>query len=344
MISVTNIFRYTIEDCNRIMFILKEYVDKQLQQLGYSEDRKYLNCYLFLEIFENRTEETLQELLKILKEYNVRTSEKATKLTCFYYTYLDRNIKEKGFSKKVEDASKIKLYCTDILEYLLKYKQLFRLMYRENYKISLENRLKRIKDCLFETTLVGFDELNLTNLDILKLNERGMYDLSIFMINFYNSIYNDNEDIFYKTIFSKICCFNLLHPIFDKNKSIIGKIKLSYPYNLYMEFYDCGIKDILSIFKIVKENSYEGIFESYVDSVLKYVLPNRKYEIVIDKLKNDMTFKDIGLKNSLCQSRIQQIYREVIIRFRKFTRIPGGMLSKNNLVEYMEKYMRGGFI
>lgn len=336
--AVANIFRYTLEDCNRIMFILKEYIDKNLVLINNSDDRKYFNYYLYLEIFENRTEETLQELLRILKEYNVRSNEKATKLTCFYYTYLNRNIKEKGFHKGIEDISKIELYCSEVIEYLLKYKQLFRLMYKENYEISLKNRLKRIKDCLFETTLVGFDEIDLRNSDILKLKEKGIYDLSIFMINFYKSIYNDKKDVFYKNIFEKICHLDVLHPIFDRNKSTKGEVKLSYPYNFFQDLYGNQISEFLSIYKQIKEKGYGKVFEKFVDNNIEFGVSPRRREIVFKRIKNNMTFEEISKEFDVGGKRIRQLYIESLRKFRH------PMYSKKFLkypILYIEEYIKG---
>lgn len=314
MISVANIFRYTIEDCNRIMFILKEYVEKQLQKLGYSEDKRYFNYYLFLEIFENRTEETLLELYNILKECNKKNYSSYypndTEISCFYYSYINREISNSPFwggVKKVDDKEKVQKYCMKVIQYLLQYKQLFRLMYKKNYPISLKNRLNRIKGCLFDTTIVGFDEIGFSGAEIKYILKKDIYDLSDFMYRFYNIIYKEEYDIFYKNTFKKICHLDLLHPLFNREKSLKGEIQLIYPYNLFRAL-DYKYVDIIKIYSEIKDNKYEERLMFVLNYLFDNILRERESLILKKKYIDDISLSKTAKSFFVSTDRISQLH------------------------------------
>ena len=92
MISVANIFRYTIEDCEIVMTVTKNYVEKRLSSV--SNPQRYMNYIEFLNLYNNRNDGIFIVLLHLLEELNTREYlaegiYKATALSCFYNKYIN---------------------------------------------------------------------------------------------------------------------------------------------------------------------------------------------------------------------------------------------------------------
>ena len=47
---MANIFRYTIDDCEKVLSVVKDYVEIKLSRV--SDNRKYTNYVMFLNLYE----------------------------------------------------------------------------------------------------------------------------------------------------------------------------------------------------------------------------------------------------------------------------------------------------
>ena len=352
---MANIFRYTIEDCNRIMFILKEYVNKQLQKLGYPEDKKYFNYYLFLEIFENRTEETLQELLNILQELNKYRSVECyepgtTELSCFYYTYINRKINGNnlfGGTRKVQDKNKVEKYCNKVITFLLSYKQLFRMLTLNNYNENLRLRLNKLKDCYFDSVVVGIDELKQYNSQIVSLRKSGFDTLNEYLKYLFNKKIGDGE-IKYLPLFVDL---DVLPNYFSRELAKKKFLKFRFPFNLYADIFG---EDIMYSFL----SSYNEKYDKFIEYKLKEIIRNRainthcasedkieyyyrrNFDIIIEYYKNNKHASEICVKYNIGYKTVLHAIKDILFYIRRNPRYKNSLLNPNSIIDELKEKQR----
>ena len=352
---MANIFRYTIDDCNRIMFILKEYVDKKLRELGYPEDKKYFNYYLYLEIFENRTEETLQELLEILNEWNnIRGVNgfypNTTEISCFYYTYINRKISGSNFlggTKKIYDKEKIEKYCNKVIESLLLYKQLFRMQFMKNYEENLLVRLNKLSNCYFDSVIVGIDELRVYNPSIISLMKKDFNTLNDYLKYILNNKI-DNGKVDYLPLFAQL---NVLPNYFDIKMAKQGFLKFRFPFNLYIDIFN---KEIMYSFL----STYNQKYDKYIEYKLKEIIKNktvnnfkysnekeyvteyiykRNIDIIFEYYKNYKTASEICVKYGIGYKAVLDIKRNILSYIRRNPKFKNYFLRPNLIIEELKE-------
>lgn len=314
MIYMANIFRYTIDDCEKVLSVVKDYVEIKLSRV--SDNRKYTNYVMFLNLYEQRNAGTLFTLLQLLEEYNTREhlvdgTQKSTVLSCFYTKYINN----KCSGKRVENKKRENDYCKELIEYIVSYSSIYKMMYGYAYAKDLRNRLDRLKDKELDNTFVGFEEVGLNLTTIKKLKDLGYFSLSDLLNAFYSSKIK-LSDKFFGGVFSTISKYDILDEIYNKDNALKGKMVLDAPYTyLYIVFGENS--DIV-------RNLYTGpnskeIYLKLINESLEKLTP-REQAVIKDRYGIEtgktMSLEEVGLKYCVTRERIRQIEERALRKLR----------------------------
>lgn len=282
------------------------------------------NLLLYSNIFENRTEQTIENLYTILNNYIVeRQTESSscnphlTQVRCVCLQklgYVQEGAVDIAF-KFVKDPEKIREHTMALFSYLLSYKQLYRLKYGASYDAYLQERLSKLRNFMFDSVFIGFDELVSNGYALKSIKESGYCNVSDFMRELYGNL---NVGIIKRNTSSyssvNIYCthltsYNLLPDLFVVRKCNIG---YRYPYNLLLLLLSNNLSRLLPFYFKLKGTVYEDALNSYL---FHYLTP-REARVLFLRFKEHKTLHEVSKDFCVTADRITQIETKALRKLR----------------------------
>lgn len=305
-------FKLTLDMCNSLLFYMHNYVKFIFSRLSVEERYLPKNYYLLLynNIFENRTEQTIQNLYTILNNYILEKHSDAS--SCNYHLTQVRCVclqklgyVQEGTSdiclKSVKDPEKVREHTMDLFSYLLSYKQLYRLKYGDGYDAYLQERLSKLRNFMFDSVFIGFDELFDNSATLKSIKNMGYFNLSDFMRDLYASL----TQCTISSELIKFYCFHLSSYNLVPDLIIVGKSTFSYryPYNLLLSLFPTGLSSVLPIYFKLRGTELESLLGDY----LFKCLTQRERKVLLYRFKEGKTLVEVGTDFLIDKNRVRQI-------------------------------------